>query len=92
MVSLSHTNDQGLWPAGFVHGRVLFQLNRFPHPVAKESARRGARCFPQSWWGTWQVAGWLWVTSPEVHAGHAGCGGTPCRHALPDGVAVLGIF
>jgi hypothetical protein len=64
----------------------------FPHLAAKESVHRERRCFLRRLPGVPRVAGRLRVASREVLAGHAGCGRTLCRHALPGGEVVPGTY
>src|SRR5260370_14458665 len=69
-----------------------FKAVAFPLRAARESARRGCRCFPRWWQGAPHVAGRLPVASLEVRAGPAGWGGTLCRHALAGGVVARGMY
>lgn len=69
-----------------------FKAVAFPLRAARESVRRGWRCFPRWLPGAPHVAGRLPVASLEVRAGPAGCGRTLCRHALPGGVVARGMY
>ena len=69
-----------------------FKAVAFPLRAARESVRRGWRCFPRWLPGAPHVAGRLPVEPLEARAGPAGCGRTLCRHALPGGVVARGMY
>ncbi len=69
-----------------------FRTVAFPHRAAKESVRRGWRCFPQWLQGAPGMAARLHVASLEARGEPAGCGRTLSRPALPGGVVALEMF